>query len=61
MALVEDLRTNAPQVRVAFVMAGHVGTDILANDARVRANPEAAYDYEEMFGDLIAEARRGAR
>jgi NAD(P)-dependent dehydrogenase (short-subunit alcohol dehydrogenase family) len=151
-ALVEDLRTNAPQVRAAVVMPGHVGTDILANsrraqglpepqemsdaqikqlipadaqaalvsagllaegagpdelrgllaqierdfrdkapltagaaataildgvrsgawrilvgedakmlDARVRANPEAAYDYEEMFGDLIAEARRGAR
>ena len=150
-ALVEDLRTNAPQVRVVVVMPGHVGTDILANsrraqglpepqdmsdaqieqlipadaqaalvsagllagpgadelrrllasierdfrdkapltaaaaatvildgvrsgawrilvgddakmlDDRVRANPEAAYDYEEMFGDLIAEAGRGAR
>src|SRR5512146_1586678 len=30
-ALIEDLRTNAPQVRVAVVMPGHVGTDIVGN------------------------------
>jgi NAD(P)-dependent dehydrogenase (short-subunit alcohol dehydrogenase family) len=30
-ALIEDLRTNAPQVRVAVVMPGHVGTDIVRN------------------------------
>src|SRR5215510_7882940 len=30
-ALIEDLRTNAPQVRVAVVMPGHVGTDIIRN------------------------------
>jgi NAD(P)-dependent dehydrogenase (short-subunit alcohol dehydrogenase family) len=30
-ALIEDLRVNAPQVRVAVVLAGHVGTDIVAN------------------------------
>jgi NAD(P)-dependent dehydrogenase (short-subunit alcohol dehydrogenase family) len=29
--LIEDLRRNAPQVRVAVVMPGHVGTDILLN------------------------------
>jgi NAD(P)-dependent dehydrogenase (short-subunit alcohol dehydrogenase family) len=33
-ALIEDLRANAPQVRVAVVMPGHVGTDIVANTAR---------------------------
>jgi NAD(P)-dependent dehydrogenase (short-subunit alcohol dehydrogenase family) len=33
-ALIEDLRTNAPQVRVALVMPGHVGTDIIANSQR---------------------------
>lgn len=33
-ALIEDLRTNAPQVRVAVVMPGHVGTDIIANSMR---------------------------
>jgi NAD(P)-dependent dehydrogenase (short-subunit alcohol dehydrogenase family) len=33
-ALIEDLRTNAPQVRVAVVMPGHVGTDIIGNTLR---------------------------
>src|SRR6201992_3670728 len=107
-ALIEDLRTNAPQVRVAVVMPGHVGTNIVANsrrahgrdpdqmlidisndfrdkaplsaaqaatiildgvrsgtwrilvgqdaamiDERIRANPEAAYDYAELFRGLV--------
>ena len=38
--LIEDLRTNAPQVRVALVMPGHVGTDILANTRRAHGTPE---------------------
>jgi NAD(P)-dependent dehydrogenase (short-subunit alcohol dehydrogenase family) len=144
-ALIEDLRTNAPQVRVAVVMPGHVGTNIVLNtllahdmlpesedmteaqlkirdglvgagvlaegasaddvrgfliqmgndfrdkaplsaadaatvildgvrsgawrilvgqdavmiDGRVRANPEAAYDYQELFGDLMQQASAG--
>src|SRR6201985_1064186 len=33
-ALIEDLRTNAPGVRVVVVMPGHVGTDIVANSMR---------------------------
>jgi NAD(P)-dependent dehydrogenase (short-subunit alcohol dehydrogenase family) len=107
-ALIEDLRSNAPQVRVALVMPGHVGTDIIGNtlrahgqdpdqmlidisndfrdkaplsaaqaatiildgvrsgtwrilvgqdaamiDKRIRANPEAAYDYAELFRGLV--------
>ncbi|MBV9049920.1 MAG: SDR family oxidoreductase [Solirubrobacterales bacterium] len=39
-ALIEDLRTNAPQVRVVLVMPGHVGTDILANTRRAHGTPE---------------------
>jgi NAD(P)-dependent dehydrogenase (short-subunit alcohol dehydrogenase family) len=39
-ALIEDLRTNAPQVRVAVVMPGHVGTDIIANTRRAHGLPE---------------------
>jgi len=39
-ALIEDLRTNAPQVRVAIVMPGHVGTDIIANTRRAHGLPE---------------------
>jgi NAD(P)-dependent dehydrogenase (short-subunit alcohol dehydrogenase family) len=38
-ALIEDLRTNAPQVRVAVVLPGHVGTDIIANSLRARGLP----------------------
>jgi len=43
-ALIEDLRTNAPEVRVAVVMPGHVGTDIVANSFRAHGIP----DLEEM-------------
>ena len=34
-ALIEDLRVNAPHVRVAVVMPGHIGTDIVANSLRI--------------------------
>ena len=37
-ALIEDLRSNAPQVRVAVVMPGHVGTDIVGNSFRAHGN-----------------------
>ena len=38
-ALIEDLRTNAPQVRIVLVLPGHVGTDIAANTRRVHGLP----------------------
>src|SRR5271163_3031001 len=38
-ALIEDLRVHAPQVRVALVMPGHVGTGIMANTRRVHGQP----------------------
>jgi NAD(P)-dependent dehydrogenase (short-subunit alcohol dehydrogenase family) len=50
-ALIEDLRTNAPGVRVAVVMPGHVGTDIVANSRRARGLPEP----EQMSDDELAE------
>lgn len=34
-ALLEDLRVNAPHVRVAVVMPGHIGTDIVLNSRKV--------------------------
>jgi NAD(P)-dependent dehydrogenase (short-subunit alcohol dehydrogenase family) len=34
-ALIEDFRVNAPHVRVAVVMPGHIGTDIVANSRRI--------------------------
>ena len=39
-ALIEDLRMNAPHVRVAVVMPGHVGTDIVANSMMAFGVPE---------------------
>ena len=44
-ALIEDLRTHAPAVRVAVVMPGHVGTDIVRNSFRAHGrNPEDMSD-----------------
>jgi NAD(P)-dependent dehydrogenase (short-subunit alcohol dehydrogenase family) len=39
-ALIEDLRVNAPHVKVAVVMPGHIGTDIVANSRRFFGRPE---------------------
>ncbi|HEY6275916.1 MAG TPA: SDR family oxidoreductase [Streptosporangiaceae bacterium] len=52
-ALIEDLRTNAPGVRVAVVMPGHVGTDILANSIRARGLPEPADMSDAQLAELI--------
>jgi NAD(P)-dependent dehydrogenase (short-subunit alcohol dehydrogenase family) len=58
-ALIEDLRINAPGVRVAVVMPGHVGTDIVLNSLRAHGlDPETASDarLEEL---VPPEARAG--
>jgi NAD(P)-dependent dehydrogenase (short-subunit alcohol dehydrogenase family) len=49
-ALVEDLRSNAPQVRVVVVMPGMVNTDIAENSRRVLGLP--AWD-ELSDADLL--------
>jgi NAD(P)-dependent dehydrogenase (short-subunit alcohol dehydrogenase family) len=41
-ALIEDLRINAPHVRVAVVMPGHIGTDIVTNSRRILGAPGPA-------------------
>jgi NAD(P)-dependent dehydrogenase (short-subunit alcohol dehydrogenase family) len=55
-ALIEDLRTNAPQVRVAVVMPGHVGTDIVANSMRARGLPEPEHMSDAQVQELIPAA-----
>jgi NAD(P)-dependent dehydrogenase (short-subunit alcohol dehydrogenase family) len=51
-ALLEDFRVNAPHVKVAVVMPGHIGTDIVLNSREVLgSNPDS------IRADL---ARRGA-
>jgi NAD(P)-dependent dehydrogenase (short-subunit alcohol dehydrogenase family) len=57
-ALIEDLRTNAPQVRVAVVMPGHVGTDILANSRRALGQPEPQDLTDAEVEELIPQAVR---
>ncbi len=52
-ALIEDLRSNAPQVRVAVVMPGHVGTDIIANSLRARGLPAPEQMSDAQVQELI--------
>jgi NAD(P)-dependent dehydrogenase (short-subunit alcohol dehydrogenase family) len=52
-ALIEDLRVNAPQVRVAVVMPGHIGTDIVANTRRALGMPEP----EDMTSEQLSVVR----
>src|SRR5215469_18188847 len=59
-ALIEDLRVNAPQVRVAVVMPGHVGTDIVANSLRAQGLPAPEQMSDAQVEELIpASARAG--
>jgi NAD(P)-dependent dehydrogenase (short-subunit alcohol dehydrogenase family) len=52
-ALLEDFRVNAPHVKVAVVMPGHVGTDIVANTRRAHGGS----DPEHMTVEEVAESR----
>jgi NAD(P)-dependent dehydrogenase (short-subunit alcohol dehydrogenase family) len=59
-ALIEDLRVNAPHVKVALVMPGHIGTDIVVNSQRAHGLPDpedmTAADIEPWRSELV---RRG--
>ena len=50
--LIEDLRVNAPHVRVVLVMPGHVGTNIVGNSLRAMGVDDA---------DLVEQANAGFR
>jgi NAD(P)-dependent dehydrogenase (short-subunit alcohol dehydrogenase family) len=52
-ALIEDLRVHAPHVRVAVVMPGHVGTDIIANSFRARGLPDPEHMNDAQLEELI--------
>jgi NAD(P)-dependent dehydrogenase (short-subunit alcohol dehydrogenase family) len=52
-ALLEDFRVNAPHVKVAVVMPGHIGTDIVLNPRRVHGGGEP----EDMSATEIAQTR----
>jgi NAD(P)-dependent dehydrogenase (short-subunit alcohol dehydrogenase family) len=53
-ALIEDLRTHAPQVRVVVVMPGHVGTEIIANTRRAHGRPEPNDMSDAQVRELIS-------
>ena len=52
-ALITDLRVNAPHVKVAVVMPGHIGTDIVFNSRRVHGQAEP----EHMTGAELETVR----
>jgi len=52
-ALIEDLRVNAPHVRVAVVIPGHVGTDIIVNSIRARGLPGPGQMSDAQVAELI--------
>jgi NAD(P)-dependent dehydrogenase (short-subunit alcohol dehydrogenase family) len=53
-ALLEDFRMNAPHVKVAVVMPGHIGTDIVNNSRRILGGPEP----EDMTHEELDDVRR---
>jgi NAD(P)-dependent dehydrogenase (short-subunit alcohol dehydrogenase family) len=58
-ALIEDLRSNAPQVRVAVVMPGHVGTDIVGNTFRAHGKDPVQLTEAQLKEMIPADARAG--
>jgi NAD(P)-dependent dehydrogenase (short-subunit alcohol dehydrogenase family) len=59
-ALIEDFRVNAPHVKVAVVMPGHIGTDIVNNSRKLLGAPEAAEMSQAELDEFRASfARRG--
>jgi len=52
-ALIADLRVNAPHVKVAVVMPGHIGTSIALNTSKVLGKHDAL----SMTADEIAQTR----
>jgi NAD(P)-dependent dehydrogenase (short-subunit alcohol dehydrogenase family) len=57
-ALVEDLRSNAPQVRVVVVMPGVVNTDIYENSRRILGLPEPEQMSDAELAGLVTDEAR---
>ena len=60
-ALLQDLKVNAPHVKVAVVMPGHIGTQIVTNTMRVHGleapdDPDAAALFEAMQANFVDNA-----
>jgi NAD(P)-dependent dehydrogenase (short-subunit alcohol dehydrogenase family) len=57
-ALLEDFRVNAPHVKVAVVMPGHIGTDIVSNSRKVHSG-DGPMDDEAIAMARTEIAKRG--
>lgn len=57
-ALLEDFRINAPHVKVAVVMPGHIGTDIVTNSQRIHRGVEPAAMTDDQLSQERAELVR---
>ena len=57
-ALIEDLRSNAPQVRVALVLPGHVGTDIVTNSLMAQGLPAPERMSDAQTEEIISPSVR---
>ena len=57
-ALIEDLRSNAPQVRVVVVMPGTVNTDIGLNSRRALGLPDVEQLSDSQLMELIPDEAR---
>jgi NAD(P)-dependent dehydrogenase (short-subunit alcohol dehydrogenase family) len=58
-ALMEDFRVNAPHVKVAVVMPGHIGTDIVDNTRIAHGTDPDAMTAEELDEVRTVMAQRG--
>ena len=58
-ALLEDFRLNSPHVKVAVVMPGHIGTDIVTNTRLAHGSDPDAMTPEELAEVRSMMARRG--
>jgi NAD(P)-dependent dehydrogenase (short-subunit alcohol dehydrogenase family) len=59
-ALITDFRLNAPTLRAAVVMPGHIGTDIAINSGRLHGNDPDAMDSAALATVRTRFAAQGA-
>jgi NAD(P)-dependent dehydrogenase (short-subunit alcohol dehydrogenase family) len=57
-ALLTDFRLNAPHVKVAVVMPGHIGTDIIVNSRRVLGGPDPETMTDAELASMRADLQR---
>jgi NAD(P)-dependent dehydrogenase (short-subunit alcohol dehydrogenase family) len=57
-ALLTDFRINAPHVKVAVVMPGHIGTDIVENSRRIHGGSDPEHMTTEELAAMRADLQR---